>query len=226
MEEREIDLLELFDIIKKNFFKIILVGLIFGLGAFLVSKFLIAPKYESSVSLIVNNNQPTENNEALQLNDVQLNQKLVGTYTEIIKTRGIASMVIDNLGLDIDYEDFVSMVSVSSKNDTEIFEVSVRDTIPQRAADIANETSKVFKDAIVEIMNVNNVQILDEAIVAEDPYSPSVVRNTGLGFILGIFISIFIILVRSLLDTRIKSADDITDTFDLPVIGILPDRER
>lgn len=225
MSEKEIDLIELWDIIKKNLIKIIFIGILFAIAMFAISKFLISPKYQSSVSLIVNKEEDRSNNDGIQLNDVQLNQKLVGTYTEIIKTRGIAEMVIKNLGLDLSYENFISMISVNSKNDTEIFEVSVKDTIPERASDIANETSKVFKDSIVKIMNVDNVQILDKAIVPEKPYSPNIIRNTAIGFLLGIMVSMFTSIIRFLTDTRIKSSEDITNEFGLPVIGIIPDKK-
>lgn len=225
MEEKEIDLVELLDVIKKNFIKYILFGILFGTLMFAVSEFLITPKYESSVSLIVNNEKNNNNQDNVQLNEIQLNQKLVGTYTEIIKTRGIADQVINNLGLDISYEEFSDMVSVESKNDTEIFEVKVIDTIPERAADIANETSNVFKDSIVKIMKVDNVQILDKAIVADKPSSPKIVKNTAIGFILGFIISMFVSVIKLMTDTTIKTAEDITSEFNLPVIGMIPDKK-
>lgn len=224
MEEKEIDLVELWAVIKKNFIKYILFGILFGALMFAVSEFLITPKYESSVSLIVNSEENNNNQANVQLNEIQVNQKLVGTYTEIIKTRGIADQVINNLDLDISYEDFSDMVSVESKNDTEIFEVKVVDTIPERAADIANETSNVFKDSIVKIMKVDNVQILDKAIVADKPSSPKIVKNTAIGFVLGFILSMFVSVIKLMTDTTIKTAEDITSEFGLPVIGMIPDR--
>lgn len=223
MEEKEIDLLELWDVIKKNFIKYILFGILFGTLLFALSEFVITPKYESSVSLIVNSEENKEN-QNVQLNEIQVNQKLVTTYSEIVKTRGIADQVINNLDLDIDYEEFSDMVSVESKNDTEIFEVKVVDTIPERAADIANETSNVFKDSIVKIMKVDNVQILDKAIVADKPSSPKIVKNTAIGFVLGFILSMFVSVIKLMTDTTIKTPEDITSEFGLPVIGMIPDR--
>ena len=160
------------------------------------------------------------------MNDVRLDQKLVGTYTEIIKTRSIANMVIENLDLDLTYEDFRDMVSVKTKNDTEIFEVSVIDTIPERARDIANETSNVFKNSIPDIMRIDNVNILAEAVVAVKPYSPNIIKNTIIGFLLGIIISIFVEIIRLLTDTTIKTSEDISKEFGLTVIGMIPDEKN
>lgn len=224
MEEKEIDLLELWKVVKKNLIKYVLIGIIFALASYAISQYLITPKYESSVSLIVNSEEGRNNQGNIQLNELQLNQKLVGTYTQIIKTRGISDLVMNNLGLDLSHEKFLSMVSVSSKNNTEIFEVKVRDTIAQRAADIANETANVFKDSIVNIMKVDNVQVLDKAIVAKKPVSPNINKNVLLGFILGFILSMFISVLKFLTDTTIKTSEDITNEFGLPVIGIIPDR--
>lgn len=224
MEEKEIDLIELWEVIKKDLFRNILIGIVFAGAIFAISKFVITPKYQSSVSLIVNSEE-SSTNDGIQLNDIQLNQKLVGTYTEIIKTRSIAEIVINNLDLDLDYEEFSDKISVSSKNDTEVFEVRVEDTIPERAADIANETSKVFQDSIVKIMNVDNVQILDKAIVPEEPSSPNVLKNTIVGFVLGLLLGMFISIIKLLTDNTVNSEEDIRKEFDLPVIGILPDRK-
>lgn len=224
MEEKEIDLVELWEVMKKDLFRNILIGIVFAGVIFAISKFVVTPKYQSSVSLIVNSEE-SNTNDGIQLNDIQLNQKLVGTYTEIIKTRSIAEIVINNLDLDLDYEEFSDKISVSSKNDTEVFEVRVEDTIPERAADIANETSKVFQDSIVKIMNVDNVQILDKAIVPEEASSPNVLKNTIVGFVLGLLLGIFISIIKLLTDNTVNSEEDIRKEFDLPVIGILPDRK-
>lgn len=226
MEEREIDLVELFKVFKKDLIKNILIGFVLAAIVFAVSKFVITPKYQSSVSLIVNSEQNQNNNDTLQLNDIQLNQKLVSTYAEIIKTRGISDQVINNLGLDIDYESLTKMISVSTKDNTEIFVVSVEDTNPQRAADIANETSNVFKNSIVNIMKIDNVQILDKGLVADNPSSPNIMRNTAMGFVLGFVLGVFITIIKLLTDTTVKSAEDITESFGLPVIGIIPDRKN
>ena len=229
MLEREIDLLELWNAFKKHLIKIILITIIFGGISFGVNSFLITPEYKASTSMIIgkNNSQVYTMEEAMiNMNDLKLSQELVDTYSEIIKTRGIADLVINNLGLDMDYEEFSKKVRVSSKNNTEIFEVSVVDNIPTRARDIANETSDVFKEAVKKIMRIDNVQILDAAIEPTKPVSPNILRNTALGSVLGFMFAAFIFLLKEVMDTAVKTPEDISETFNIPVIGIIPDRKR
>lgn len=225
MEEREIDLLQIWNVFKKKLIYILLASLLMGAIFYGVSKFVLTPKYKAESSIIVRQNTDNVSNN-MEISDLKFNQELVNTYSEIIKTRGIADLVIKNLNLDMSHEEFKSKVSVSTKNNTEIFSVSVIDTIPERAVDIANETTMVFKEAIKEIMKIDNVQILDEAIKQEQPVSPKAKSNTIIGALIGFMLSSLIFILKELMDTTIKSAEDFTQTFDLPVLGIIPDNKK
>ena len=160
--------------------------------------------------------------ERSQYNQVMLNQKLVSTYSEIIKSRGIAEQVIKNLQLDFDLEKYQRKVEVEPVKDTELISVKVRDNIPQRAMDIANETAEIFQNDIKTIMQIDNVKILDEAVLPKKPSSPKIKRNTALGALLGLFISSFMAVFIEINDTRIKSAEELQEKFNIPVLGVIP----
>lgn len=230
MNEQEIDLIELFKKIIKHLPLIILLSVIVGAASFVASKFLITPKYDSNATMIVSNsNQNTDPNNpqaAVELGQIQANKALISTYSEIVKSKGIADRVIANLGLDMDYEVFSEKVSIEPVKDTQIISVKVVDTIPERAQDIANETANIFKSSIGDIMNVDNVQILDGATLPEAPSSPRIARNTAIGAVLGFILGMAIVMIKELSDTRIKSSEDITAEFDIPVLGLIPDRKK
>ena len=230
MNEQEIDLIELFKKIIKHLPLIILLSVIVGAASFAVSKFLITPKYDSNATMIVSNsNQNTDPNNpqaAVELSQINANKALISTYSEIVKSKGIADRVIANLGLDMDYEVFSEKVSIEPVKDTQIISVKVVDTIPERAQDIANETANIFKSSIGDIMNVDNVQILDGATLPEAPSSPRIGRNTAIGIMLGFILGIAIVMIKELTDTRIKSSEDVTAEFDIPVLGLIPDRKK
>lgn len=162
----------------------------------------------------------------MELSQINANRALVSTYSEIVKSRGIADKVIANLNLDMDYEEFSGKVSIEPVKDTQIISVKVVDTIAQRAADIANETSMIFKDSITQIMNVDNVQILDKATLPEEPSSPKVMRNTAIGVMLGFILGIGIALIMELSNTRVKTSEEVTEAFDIPVLGLIPDKHK
>ena len=230
MNEQEIDLIELFKKMVKHLPLIILLSVIVGAASFAASKFLITPKYDSNATMIVSsskqNTDPNNPQAAVELGQIQANKALISTYSEIVKSKGIADRVIANLGLDMDYEEFSNKVSIEPVKDTQIISVKVVDTIPERAQDIANETANIFKSSIGDIMNVDNVQILDGATLPEEPSSPKIAKNTAIGAVLGIILGMAIVMIKELTDTRVKSSEDITTEFDIPVLGLIPDRKK
>ena len=52
---------------------------------------------------------------------------------------------------------------------------------PDETAKIANEIALTFQSSVVEIMNIENVQIISEAVPDPDPVSPHVVNNLLIG---------------------------------------------
>ncbi len=230
MNEQEIDLIELSKKIGKHLPMIIIFSIIVGAASFLLSKFVITPKYDSNTTMIVSNsnqnNDPNNPQTNVELGQIQANKALISTYSEIVKSKGIAERVINNLGLDMDYEEFSSKVSIEPVKDTQIISVKVVDTIPERAMDIANETANIFKSSIGEIMNVDNVQILDGAILPEEASSPNVKKNTAIGIILGFVLGVAVVLFKEIADSSVKSSEEVTEYFDIPVIGIVPDSEQ
>ncbi|WP_306483497.1 YveK family protein [Anaerococcus sp.] len=230
MNEQEIDLIELSKKIAKHLPMIIIFSIILGAASFLLSKFVITPKYDSNTTMIVSNSNqnkdPNNPQTNVELGQIQANKALISTYSEIVKSKGIAERVINNLGLDMDYEEFSSKVSIEPVKDTQIISVKVVDTIPERAMDIANETANIFKSSIGEIMNVDNVQILDGAILPEEASSPNIKKNTAIGLILGFVLGVAVVLFKEIADSSIKSSEEVTEYFDIPVIGIVPDSEQ
>lgn len=228
MVEREIDLLELANKLKKHLFSIVCLAIIFAALSYAASVFIITPKYEAVTTMIVSNSKNEQNQKDgdVDINQINANRALVSTYSEIVKSRGIADNVISNLNLDMDYEEFSKTVSIEPVKDTQIISVKVVDTIPERAQDIANETANIFKDSIGDIMKVDNVQILDGATLPEKPSSPNLKKNTAIGVVLGLILGVMISIFKEIANTTIKSQDDINQYFDLPVIGIIPDKKQ
>ena len=226
MDEREIDLLELVKKLRQHLFPILCLGVIFAALSYAASVFIITPKYEATTTMIVSNSKNEDPNQDVDLNQINANRALVSTYSEIVKSKGVADKVIDNLKLNMDYGEFSQKVSIEPVKDTQIISVKVVDTVPERSMDIANATSMVFKDSVTKIMKVDNVQILDKANLPEKPASPNIKKNTLIGLVLGFIIGIALALFKELSDTTFKTTDDIQEAFDIPVLGMIPDKSK
>ena len=223
MQEREISLIEIWHSIRKRIAMILVLGILFAGLTAVVSIFLIQPKYASKATLIVGRPESYQNGgQGIEYNDVLLNQKLVGTYGEIMKSQSVTRQVVANLKLDLSLAELSKKVDVKTVNNTEIISLTVTDTIPERAMDIANETAEIFMEEVREIMHVDNVQILDAAVLPQNPMSPDVFMNTLIGAFFGLMLGVAIALFKEFNDTRIKSVEEYKNNFDIPVIGIVP----
>lgn len=229
MKEKEIDLIDLIKKISNHIYLIISLAFIIGGLCFAYSKFLVLPTYESNATMIISSsNQNGDKGDIanIELNQIQANKALISTYSEIVKSKGIAEQVIKNLSLNMGYDEFSKKVSIEPVKDTQIISVNVVDSVPARAMDIANETANIFKSSIGDIMKVDNVQILDGATIPVDPVSPNVSKNTLVGAIIGLVLGIIISLFKELYDISIKSVEEVEEYLNLPVIGVLPDMKK
>ena len=221
MEEREISLSELFGILRKRLLLILLLTALGAGAAFGISSIL--PKqYETFTTLLVGRPEGYQAEQDLNVNDILFNQKLVGTYAELIKSRSVAEKVNENLGLEMDFETFKEKVNVNLVNDTEVIRIVVRDTNALRAKDIANETASIFSETVVDAMKIDNIQVVDYAVEPENAVAPRILLNTALGAIIGMIIGMMIALLKEILDKTVKTPEDIEEKLGLTVIGSTP----
>ena len=112
------------------------------------------------------------------------------------------------MGLDLSYEEMKKKVSVTTPTDTRILAITVEDTDPVMAMLLANS---IREAAAVHIMNVMDIQAVNVSETANMPMkkaSPSVMKNTFIGGVLGIFLMIAVILVRFLMDDTVKTPEE------------------
>lgn len=218
--EYEVDLREIFAIIKRRFWIIVTMAVVASFCSAIVSFYFLEPIYETNTTLIVVKEQNQE--QAIQYNDVMLSQKLVKTYGEIVKSRTVAKEVIANLNLGISADKLIGNVAVNSVKDTEIISIGVQGTDPELISDIANEFATVFMNKIVDIMSIDNVQIIDPSEKPRTPIKPRIALNIAVAAVLGLMLGFAIVFLLEFFDDTLKTSEDIEKHLKLPVIGIIP----
>lgn len=214
--EQTIDLEDLFKIIKKNFFSIVALPLLFGIIALLISMFLITPKYESTTQLLVNQKE-TQNTMLTQ--QVQSNLQLIKTYSEIIKSPRILDEVSNRLDNRYTTTEIQNMLNISSQSDSQVLNISVKSEHSELSNTIANTVAEVFSEDVENIMNVDNVSILSVAEGNGEQVEPRTLVNVAVGMFVGFILAALIIFLKEVLDKRIKNEDDVAEYLDLPVLG-------
>lgn len=213
----EINLKELFSYFLSKIWIVILTLIIALLTMYTYNTYIQIPLYKSTTSLIL----VSKNGEITQ-NDVTLNQKLVSTYREIIKSRRVLDQVVNNLNLDSSWQEIQSHISVSTESSTEIIRISVSDEDAVIACAVANEIAKVFSSEIVNIYNIDNVTILEYPVESSVPYNIDKTKQMLLATLVGMVIGSGIIFILFYFDTTIKSSEDIEKKLGLIVLGNVP----
>lgn len=218
----EIDLKELLSLFWSKKTQIILIILIFMLLGVIYTIGFVTPKYSSSTTLVLasNNNQTTAN--TITATDITVNSKLVSTYSEIVKSKNIIRQVISNLGMKLDEDSLRKNVTVSSVKDTELIEITVTNENPSYSAKIANEIAKVFTAKVKEIYNIENIQIVDEAEVETTPSNINRPKDVMIFTFIGLVIAAGYVLIANMLDTTIKTAEEVEKEFKVPVLATIP----
>lgn len=215
----EIDINQLINYFKSKIIYIVFaMSIAFCLSSIYVNRFRV-PEYTSSTTILLTQ---TSESSTISSSDISLNNSLVSTYSAIIKSKKVLNQVIDRMGLEYSYSELYGMVSVSEVNDTSIIQISVTDPDGEEAANIANEIAVVFSQEIVEIYNLENLSIIDEAETSTVASSTSTIKIVGVATIAGAFISVVVIFILFYFDTTIKNEEDIERAVNLPVIGIVP----
>lgn len=215
----EIDLKEIIGILWHKLVLIVLCGIVFGMVGFVISSFVITPQYESTTTVYILNK---EDNSTVTYSDVQLGAQLTKDYAELIKSRHVLEQVKDSLDLEDTYTGLSNRVEVTTPSGTRIIAISVVDEDPEIARAIANEIREVASDHIKNVMDIQAVNIADEANLPIEPVSPSVSRWTAIGAFIGVFLICAIIILRYLLDDTIKTADDIEKYLELSTLAMIP----
>lgn len=219
----ELNLKDLFEYYVGKIWYIILIIIISGSLSVIYSTFFKKPMYRSYTTLVLAGTGTDSSTDGITQSEVTLNQKLVSTYREIMKSRNVINQVIHNLNLNNTYEYIANNIMVTTEKDTELIKISVSNPDAITAKNIADEIASVFSKEIVKIYNIRNVALIDAGEVAQKPYNINLVKETIIAVLVGFVIGCALIFVLYYFDTTVKSAEEIENKLHLPILGSVPD---
>lgn len=222
--EVEIDLRDIFAILINKLAIIVLAAVLGAAVAFTFTKFLISPVYQARTQVLVKSTSLTTTDQ-IKVSDLQSSNYLTKDYMILIKSNPVLDKVIADLGLDMSSSALAGKIHVSSQTDTRILTIAVNDKDPMMAKKIADAVREASKTRIHEVMGMETVENVDEAILPESPISPNTKMNTLIGFMLGFVSAIAVIIIRFMLDDTIKAQEDVEKYLGLSVLGLIPELE-
>ena len=219
-EEIEIDIKEIVFILLSRIWFILLAGITAGLLFLIASKFILTPQYSSTTKIYVLSKE--NKNNSLTVTDLQVGSRLTKDYVELVKSRTVLTQVISELNLNISTGELAGMISVETPSDSRIINITATNPDAYLAKDIANEVRSVAAEHICNVMDLEAVNVVDEANIPTSPSSPNVLRNTIIGVLFGVLIAVVVIVITYLSDDTIKTPDEVERYMGVSVLSSIP----
>ena len=215
----EIDLLEVFGLLLHKAWLILLIAILTGAVGFGLSAYVITPQYQSTTSVYILNKQ---DNTQISYSDTQLATQLTKDYKELITCRYVIEKVIEMCDLDVTYKQLKESLTVNNATDTRIISITVEHPDPYTAQFIANSVRDVASEHIKKVMNIEAVNVVDQANLPEKPSSPSILKWTGVAALCGAMLVMGIILLIYMMDDTVKVSEDVEKYLGWSTLALIP----
>ena len=215
----EINIRDFLNYLKKYVLVIVVVALVLIIGVFIYDKSIKKPLYTTYTTIILTKSNETQTGTTITQNDILLNQKLVETYSKIIKSKLVLEQVISETGVTYTAEELGENVNVEAYENTEMLKISVTDQDPELAASIANSIAQVFSGEIAKIYQINNISVVDVAVTPEEVSNNTLKRDLLIALFISIFGTIGVVFVVYYFDDTVKLTDDLEEEIGMPVVA-------
>jgi succinoglycan biosynthesis transport protein ExoP len=154
--------------------------------------------------------------------------KQMSSYANVATSPLVLEPVVRQLALPTTATELEKSVEASVPQNQVILEVAVTDASPRRAAEIANAVGVTLGKVAGslspsrqdggEAVRATTLRIAEVPTV---PSSPDIPRNLGIGLVLGLLLGIGIAILRHVLDTKVRSEQDVRALTDSPILGVV-----
>jgi capsular polysaccharide biosynthesis protein len=215
----------IYAVIRKWWMVIIIVGLSGGIGYYM-NVFSSHPTYSADTTLYIINKDKVASGLALSTQDLNVSQSLVKQYSGIFYSRTVTSAAAIKLAqYHIPQEALMSMVFISSQEDSNLLTIRASGSDPIIAAAVANAMGEEFTSTIRALTKSDYVGVLDQAVPPKTPMPNNGIKKTILWAFAGLIIALGSIYCIEYLDTTVRSLEDVEDNIKIKVIGIIPEHD-
>lgn len=218
-KELEINLVDLLYYLKKYTWVIAAVLVISSLLGALYTTFFVVDTYTATTRMYILNRS---SDSYISYSDYYASTYMISDYEVLVTGQNVTEEVILQLDLDMTSAELKNIITVSAVNNTRVLQISVVDTDPQRATDIANCVREIASTQLKEIVNVEAVNLVYEAKVPQQKSGPSLVTNTLISAVVGLIACLCVLVVIYVLDDTLRTEESVERYLGLSVLGIIP----
>lgn len=225
MGEEIIRIEDIISMLMKRWKMIIFITLSLTIISAAVNFFIISPKYEASTKVFIGKekNEINAEEQTYNYNDIEMYQKLLKTYAEVIQTNDLIEKAVDLESLRLKSQDILKNLKVIPRADTQILELNYIDKDKILCRDILDSITTEFIKSSKDLIPNGNIKIIESVRIPEKPVSPNEVINITITFFLGLIISMGLSCLLELMDNTFKNKEQMEKILSLPVLGVIPD---
>lgn len=225
MNQENIKVQDIVDAIKSRWQLIVSITLTSVIIASFFTFFIVKPKYEASTKLFIGKESSENKDQSYSSNDVQMYQKLLKTYSDVIMTSDLVERALSSENLDVDSESVLSGLTVTPKTDTQILQIQYTNTDKNLAMEVVDAITQEFVKTSSELISNANVKIIETVKLPQSPVSPNKKLNISVAFVLGLLISTTLALVLEFMNNTFKDKEQVENILGVPVIGTIPNTD-
>ena len=213
-------LLELLTLLRKHLKLVIMLPIVCMVAMGLASVLMMNDTYTATTDMYVRVAREGINSSSALSSDLSVSQMLTNDVATLLQSGRVMSDAADQLGLPNlrGYD-----ITVTSESTTRVITLQVTSSDAQGSANVANALADCVSNVAQEVMNVESVNVIDEAPTPEAPSGPNRMLYVAVAGMAGLFAAVAIVVLMDVIDTRVRSAEDVEELLELPVIGRIPE---
>ena len=154
--------------------------------------------------------------------------KMLDTYIELFKTnefnQSVANEINENYSTSYSASNIKNAITIEDVAGTAMFKITVTTTDPDLSYQIAHQLETSIPNKMAATNNGTvRASVEDVALKATTSESRGYAKKMLLGAIVGAGLAAAYIILRELIDVRIKNSDELTDKYGIPVLGTIPE---
>lgn len=218
-EEVEIDLKEIMVLILQHAAVIVLAALCAAIFLYTDTKSKVTTVYTSTTKMYIlskgNGNSAVSGNSDLVAS-------VLSDYQALVTSKDILEELNRSLELESGEEVVASQIAVTVSADKKIVQLSASDTNPFTSMKIANTLRDVMSQYMKSTMDIQLFDVVEDAMVGTPHTEDKAKRNAVLGGIVVACLIMGVLVVRYLIDDRIKTAEEVESKLGLCVLASIP----
>lgn len=204
---------------------IVLAAVLSVLAVFIYGAFFRKPLYQSTATLYILR-QESGNDYAYTSSDFSLALNVVSDCDYMLKSHAVLDDVIDEVGLDISYNNLAKMISTRNPEGSRILEVTVEADSPDTSKKVVDAVCRIGSAKISNAMGVDQVNVYDYGTYSNRPSNNIGLKRYALVGIASAVLVYTIYLVQLILDDKVKTEEDVHKYLDLSVLGDIPNASK